>query len=422
MTNLNPIPQEKGIDHSIGLLKDGYLYILNRRMNFHSDVFETRIFGKKIICMGGTEAAEIFYDPEKFKRQDAAPERLVQTLFGKNGVQSLDGEEHKHRKKMFMEIMSSEALKKLSDITEKHWEIAIAKWQQEKKIVFYEEVQKIMCRIACEWAGMPIIEDKVNKLTTQLVATFESTTAIGPAYWLGRNARNQVEEWLEELITKVRDGKLVPPENTALQQFSQYRDLQGNLLDKETVAVELLNILSPIVAISIFINFTVLALQQYPEEKKKIQSGDSHYAKIFTQEIRRFYPFIPFVAALVKRDFVWNGFQFEEGMLTLLDLFGTNHDPNIWDNPDVFNPMRFDNWKGSPFSFIPQGGGQYETGHRCAGEWVTIEIMKVSLDVLVNRLNYDLPEQDLSYSMTNMPSIPESKIILKNIQRKNLLN
>lgn len=108
---------------------------------------------------------------------------------------------------------------------------------------------------------------------------------------------------------------------------------------------------------------------------------------------------------------------FEKGTLTLLDLYGTNHDTNIWGNPEVFQPSRFENWDGSPFSFIPQGGGDYYLGHRCAGEWVTIEMMKVSLDFLVNQMTYDVPEQDLSYSKVSIPSLPKSKVIINNVQR-----
>ena len=102
----------------------------------------------------------------------------------------------------------------------------------------------------------------------------------------------------------------------------------------------------------------------------------------------------------------------------MLDLYGTNHDPTIWENPDVFNPDRFRDWKGSPFGFIPQGGGDYFMGHRCAGEWVTIEVMKMSLDFLVNRMDYEVPEQDLSFSMVSMPSIPRSKVMITNVQRR----
>jgi fatty-acid peroxygenase len=418
MSNKNQMPREEGIDHSLSLLREGYMYILNRRHSFNSDIFETRLLGKKAICMGGKEAAEVFYDTEKFKRKNAAPNRVMQTLFGKNGVQALDGQIHKHRKDMFMSIMSPNELKKLTDITKKQWEIAVDKWEQMDKVIFYEEVKEIMCRTACQWAGVPVQEKDVKRLTKNLGAMFESAASVGLNHLLGRHARNYEEIWIGELIDRVRDGKVNPPENTTLHRFAWYRDLEGNLLDTEIAAVEVINILRPIVAIAIFINFTALAVYHYPEEREKLESGDEKYAQMFVQEVRRFYPFFPFVVALVKKDFTWNSYKFEEGTLTLLDLYGTNHDPKIWDNPDVFSPDRFAEWEGSPFGFIPQGGGDYLMGHRCAGEWVTIEVMKVSLDYLANRMNYEVPDQDLSFSMVSIPSIPHSKLVIKNVKRR----
>ena len=417
MSNAEKMPKEEGIDHSVSLIREGYLYILNKRRSFNSDIFETRLLGKKAICMGGKEAAELFYDVEKFKRKDAAPNRVVQTLFGKNGVQALDGQAHQQRKQMFMSIMSQEQLKRLKDITKKQWAIAAATWEKTDQVVLYEEVKEMLFKTACEWAGVPVQASETKNLTTYFGAMFESAGAIGPTHWMGRTARNHAEKWMQELIENVRLGTITPSENTALYRFSWHREQDGNLLETEVAAVEVINIIRPIVAIAVFINFITLALQHYPEEKKKLQDGDEKYAEMFIQEVRRFYPFFPFVTALVKKDFTWNGYQFEKGTLTLLDLYGTNHDSKIWDNPDVFNPARFANWQESPFGFIPQGGGDYFGGHRCAGEWVTIEIMKVSLDFLLNQLTYEFPQQDLSYSMVNIPSIPRSKIILGNVKR-----
>lgn len=417
MSDTNQMPREEGIDHSLSLMREGYMYILNRRHSFNSDIFETRLLGKKAICMGGRAAAEVFYDTEKFKRKDAAPNRVVQTLFGKNGVQALDGQDHKHRKEMFMSIMSPEGLQSLKDITNKQWKLALSKWQQMDEVVLYDEVKEILCRTACQWAGVPLEEDDVKKVTKDLAAMFESPAAVGPNHWSGRHARNSVEKWMGELVDKVRNGEISPPEDTSLHRFSWYRDLEGNLLDTETASVEVINILRPIVAIAIFINFTALALHHYPEESKKLKTPDEKYTKMFVQEVRRFYPFFPFVAALVKKDFTWNNYKFEEGTLTLLDLYGTNHDPEIWENPDIFNPERFTDWDGSPFSFIPQGGGDYFMGHRCAGEWVTVEVMKVSLDHFVNQMEYEIPDQDLSFSMVSVPSIPHSKVVLTHLKQ-----
>ncbi len=418
MSNTRKIPREEGIDHSLSLVREGYMYILNKRRSFNSDIFETRLLGKKAICMGGKEAAELFYDPEKFKRKDAAPNRVQQTLLGKNGVQALDGQAHKHRKEMFMSIMSPAELSRLTDITKKQWTSAASKWEAADKVILYEETKEILFRTACEWAGVPVQESEIKNLANYFASMFESAGAIGPKHWMGRNARNNAEKWMKELIEKVRQGTVTPPENTALYRFAWHRELDGNLLDIEIATVEVINILRPIVAIAIFINFIALAVHHYPKEREKLQIGDEKYAEMFIQEVRRFYPFFPFLQALVKKDFIWNGYQFEKGTLTLLDLYGTNHDPKIWDNPDVFNPARFSNWQESPFEFIPQGGGDYLGGHRCAGEWVTIEIMKVSLNFLVNEITYEFPDQDHSYNMVNIPSIPRSKIVIKNVKLK----
>ncbi|MER2048913.1 MAG: cytochrome P450 [Solibacillus sp.] len=413
----NSVPKEEGIDHSLNLLREGYLYILNRRQSFHSDLFETRLLGKKAVCMGGKEAADLFYDNSKFKRAGVAPNRVAETLFGKKGVQTLDGDAHKHRKKMFMSIMSQDRLKKLNEIAAKQWDTALTKWQEMDDVVLYEEALEIMCRTACEWAGVPVEDKDMKKLADDFRAMFESATAIGPSHWAGRHARNRVEKWMGNLIDQVREGKLNPEEGTALYTFSWHRDLEGNLLDQEVASVEVINILRPIVAIAVYITFSALAAHHYPEERKKLQSGNEKNTQMFVQEVRRFYPFFPFAAAEVKADFTWKDYTFEKGTLTLLDLYGTNHDTNIWGNPEVFQPSRFENWDGSPFSFIPQGGGDYYLGHRCAGEWVTIEMMKVSLDFLVNQMTYDVPEQDLSYSKVSIPSLPKSKVMINNVQR-----
>lgn len=64
---------------------------------------------------------------------------------------------------------------------------------------------------------------------------------------------------------------------------------------------------------------------------------------------------------------------------------------------------------------LAQGGGDYHKGHRCPGEWNTVRAMEVLADFLTNKLSYTVPEQDLSYSMVNVPTMPKSGMILENI-------
>ncbi|BDH63147.1 cytochrome P450 [Lysinibacillus sp. PLM2] len=418
MTVNNEMPKDEGIDHTLGLLEEGYKFILNRRRSLKSEVFETRILGKKAICMSGRDAAEIFYTPDYFKRENAAPNRVVQSLFGKNAVQTLDGDEHRNRKEMLMSIMSDERIDQLKEITKQFWEKTIDEWETKYEVILYDEMKEMLCKIACVWAGVLVEEEELKWLAKELSEMYESAASIGPTHWKGRNARNQVEKWMKELIQKIRDKKLIPPEDTALHKFALYKDANGDLLDIETVAVEIINIYRPIVAISVYINFLALAIIEHPDEKKKLKKADDKGFEMFVNEVRRYYPFFPFVAARVNRDFTWKDYEIKKDTLALLDLYGTNHDGDIWEDPEAFKPGRFIDWKEDRFTLIPQGGGDYLSGHRCAGEKVTLEIMKVSLDYLANKLDFEVPAQDLSFELNDIPSIPHSRIILRNIRRK----
>lgn len=133
---------------------------------------------------------------------------------------------------------------------------------------------------------------------------------------------------------------------------------------------------------------------------------------MFVQEVRRFYPFFPAVAALVRRDFEWNGYHFPRKRRVILDLYGTNHDARTWDAPDAFRPERFHGWDGSPFNFIPQGGGHYDVNHRCPGEWITIGLMKQAAKILSKSIKFDVPEQDLQINYSRLPALPRSRFII----------
>ncbi|SFE17476.1 fatty-acid peroxygenase [Lentibacillus persicus] len=409
------IPHEKGLDNTYQLLKEGFRYIPERRRKFQSDIFQTRLLGKKVICIGGEEASEIFYDEEKFKRKGVAPNRVKETLFGKKGVQGLDDAAHKHRKQLFMSLMTPERLKDLREITRKQWQVAHNNWQKRHTMSLFHETEKVMLRVACEWAGVPLFSRELEQRTRDLAAMIDAFGAIGPRHWKGRTARNRSEKWAKNLIQQARDGKRQPSENTAFYAMAWHRDLNGKLLSLHTAAVELLNILRPITAIGRYVMFGALAMHDFPETRKKLQSGDAIYSRMFVQEVRRYYPFGPFLGAKVRQKFAWGGHQFNKGTLVLLDVYGTNHHPDLWKNPDEFSPERFKEWSGSPFDFIPQGGGDYNMGHRCAGEWVTVEIMQVSLEYLANHMNYKVPEQNLNYSMVRMPTLPKSRFAISDV-------
>jgi fatty-acid peroxygenase len=69
------------------------------------------------------------------------------------------------------------------------------------------------------------------------------------------------------------------------------------------------------------------------------------------------------------------------------------------------------------FNFIPQGGGDYSNGHRCAGEWITVELVKTAVRLLTTNMRYKVPKQNLRIGLSRMPAIPESRFVIKTVRR-----
>lgn len=412
------IPHDKGLDSTLDLLQEGYLFIKNRVNQYQSDIFKTHLLGEKVICISGEEATKIFYDPELFYRKDATPKRVQKTLLGVGAIQSMDGKAHIQRKQLFMSLMTPSYQNQLAKLVMEKLQSYVKKWEGEENIVLFDEMNEILCRVVCQWAGVPLKESEVKGRAEDFSSMVDAFGAVGLRYWKGRRARTRAEEWIKGIIEDVRSGNIKAEEGTALHDMAFYKDLDGNQLDSHMAGIELINVLRPVVAISTFITFEALALFEYPQCKEKLSTGNKNELKFFVQEVRRYYPFTPFLGARVRKDFSWNKNDFKEGMLVLLDVYGINHDSKIWKNPNKFLPERFKERKNNLFDFIPQGGDDPSKGHRCPGEGITIEIMKASLDFLVNKIEYDVPNQDLSYSMTRMPTLPESRFIISNIRQK----
>lgn len=412
------VAQDKGLDNTLDFAKDGYLFIKSRADKYKSNIFETHLLGQKVICMTGEEAAKLFYDPERFQRNGAAPKRIQKTLFGENAIQTMDGQAHIYRKNLFMALMTPLQQKKLAEIVMEKLEASIDKWEKSKEIVLFDEAKEILCQAACYWAGVPLHESEVKNRAEDFSSMVDAFGAVGPRHWKGRMARSRAEQWIKGIIEDVRSGRMKAEEGSALYAMAFHKELDGSQMDTQMAAIELINVLRPIAAISTFITFAALALHEHPECKEKLLSWDNSYAEMFAQEVRRYYPFGPFLGARVRKDFILNECEFKKGMLVLLDIYGTNHDSRIWEEPDEFHPERFKEWKGGLFDFIPQGGGDAANTHRCPGEGITVEIMKSSLDFLVNKIEYEVPDQDLSYSLVRIPTLPESGFIMSNIKRK----
>lgn len=413
---MNPIPKDPLPDSTLALRRDPYRFISTRCQQFGTDLFEARFMLERTVCLRGREAAALFYTHPRFQRGGVMPGWLEKTLFGRGGVQGLDEAAHRERKQLFLSLTTPARVDLLVVHFTDWLNIYAGAWTARDRVVLYPEWQEILTRAVCAWAGVPLADVEVERRTRQLTLMFDQAAAFGLGHLRARRARRQAEHWIGHLIDGVRAGSIEAPDLSPLQRVAQFQDQTGALLDTHTAAVEVINLLRPTVAVSVYLTYAALALHTHPDGRRRIAAGEPGYVERFAQEVRRFYPFFPLVMAQVREDFVWKGYPFPAGRKVALDLYGTNHDERVWKRPDEFDPDHFEGWDGDLFNFIPQGGGDPTVTHRCPGESIALALLQAALKFLAMRLAYDVPEQDLGIDYVRLPALPRSRFVIHRVR------
>ncbi|MGW6781852.1 MULTISPECIES: cytochrome P450 [unclassified Streptomyces] len=404
-------PPSVWTDGTLSLLTQGYAWLPDRMRASADGTVRTRLFGRRTVALRGPEAVVFFYDEQHVRRRAALPDPVLDTLFGQGAVHTLDGAAHRARKSMFMSLLTDgKGVQALREHLLLRWREAVGRWRgvpPEEPVVLFDETARVLALAVCDWTGVPVTGEGGARLARDCVAMVDGFATAGPRHLRARHARKRQEEELGELIVRVREQRETAPDGSALDVVARHRDADGAVLDAHTAAVELLNIIRPTVAIAWFATFAAHALHRWPEHRGPLRGDVSgRLAADFAHEVRRFYPFAPFVGGLAARDLQWRGETVPAGTMLLLDLYGQNHDPQLWAHPYRFDPHRYGSGE-SLRHLVPQGGGEAAEGHRCPGEDITVTLLAALVTELAG-LDVSVPDQDLAIPLSRMPTLPRS--------------
>ncbi|MFJ2257279.1 cytochrome P450 [Streptomyces sp. NPDC087844] len=399
-------------DSTMALLAQGYAWLPDRRRRSRGGPVRTRLMGKNTVALHGPEAVRFFYDESHIKRQGALPGPLLDTLFGRGAVHTLDGPQHRVRKALFMSLLKDrDGLGSLADHLGAQWDLARQRWAGLDQVVLFDESSLLLTRAVCAWSGIPRTDDDARQTARDLIAMVDGFASAGPRHLRARRARSRQEARIAQQVAAVRDGTEKAPAGSVLATAAAHVDADGQPLDPHTAAVEILNVIRPTVAVTWFLTFAAHALHRWPSHRKLLADGDAAYARAFAHEVRRFYPFAPFIGGLATTDLRWDGQDIPVGGMVLLDLYGQNHDPRLWPEPYTFDPGRFLGREPERDELVPQGGGDPAANHRCPGEDVTLTVLETLVPRLA-ALRYDVPAQDLGIPLRRIPTAPRSGFVL----------
>jgi len=323
-------------------------------------------------------------------------------------VHGLDDEQHQQRKAMFLEMLGDESTRPLAEAIGVDLRQRAERWVG-SEVRLFDELVEVYGAAVQAWAGIHADAGAIRRQSRRLAAIVDGFGGAGAAYPRAWRARLVANRWARSLVEEVRAGRCTTTPGSPLQALATG---PGRDLSSRVAGVELLNILRPTVAVAWPATFLARALVEHPAWRPRLHddpSGERRTA--FGHEVRRTCPFVPALAGRARARAEIDGTVLEPGDLLVLDVPGTHRDPRHWDAPDDFLPERFAGVWPDPFAFVPQGGGDPATGHRCPGEPLTVAILDETAAVLAD-LGYRIVGS-AGHDPQRIPTLPGGGLVIR---------
>ena len=154
--------------------------------------------------------------------------------------------------------------------------------------------------------------------------------------------------------------------------------------------------------------WTLYCLAKHPEHQDKVREEvrnvlmgrdwleyddlkELKYTQWCIKEAMRLYPPVFLISRQATGNLELDGHQIPEGLAVNINIRTIHRDPDTWENPDEYDPLRFhpSNVEGRhPFAYIPFSGGQ----RNCIGQNFALNEERVVIASIVNRFKLSLVE------------------------------
>lgn len=378
-----------------------------------------RLLGDDTVFVRGSEGVDVFYDDTLVARHGAMPAFIQESLFGHGSVHSLDGGAHRHRKATFVDVAYEDRqVERLLPLLEKEWQSELDDWIAGGERTAYDAAVGAFGRSIMQWAGTPGTRAARTRWAARLAQIVDGFgVPYSPEYLLALLNRKWSDRHTEQLVEAVRAGTLEAVEGTALHEWAWHRDRNGVLLPARTAGIELQNSMRPMIAVARFVAFAAKELHDRPEWRSRIAAETTErgslvegpLATAFAQEVRRTAPFVPMLPGKAIADVALDGQEVSAGGRVVLDILGTNTDERSWERASEFDPERFvgvDDYEAIR-AFIPHGGADVATGHRCPGEKLAIAGLAAAVAALSDP-RVTILDSGLEVNRRRLPTKPAS--------------
>ncbi|WP_295847519.1 cytochrome P450 [Tardiphaga sp.] len=404
----------------------------------YGPIYRTRILGETSITMLGPEANElVLFDQTKLFSSTHGWGSILDRLFPR-GLMMLDFEEHRQHRRALSVAFKSGPMKSYLTALDAGIKARVTQWRARPgEMLFYPAMKQLTLDLAATsflGTGLGPRSDDITRAFVDMVAA--SVAPIrkpwpGTQMAHGVRGRARVVSYFAEQvpIRRVNGG------DDLFSQLCRATHEDGALLSTRDIVdhMSFLMMAAHDTLTSSLTSFVAL-LAENPAWQQRLRdevqalglvddaplSFEQLEAMPLTEmafkEAMRLKPPVPSIPRRATRAFSFKGFDFPAGTLVGLNPLFTHHMPEIWPDPDRFDPLRFTDeaQRGRHrFAWVPFGGG----AHMCIGLHFAYMQAKCFIRHFLYQVNVALP-RDYQPAWQMWP-IPKPKDGLRAILGRN---
>jgi cytochrome P450 len=417
--DLSHIPGEAGppvIGNLFRLLGDPHGFAW-RMFRTYGPVYKSKALGYWTVMLIGAEANELLlFDRDKIFSSEQGWGPTLHQLFPR-GLMLLDFEKHRADRRALSIAFKPEPMRHYADALDRGIAADVANWSGE--MLFYPAIKKLTLELAADsFIGVPWgpESDRINQAFVDMVqASIAPVRHPLPFTQMRRGVKGRaflVDYFTRETL-KRRAGEGLGQD--MFSQFATATDEAGDLLPVDEV-VDHMNFLMMAAHDTITSSATSLVwlLAKHPEWQEKVRQevfavtggpdaqgrprgaayddlGKFELLEMAFKESLRLIAPVPSIPRRALRSFEFKGVRIPAGTACGFNIHLTHHMEEYWDNPEVFDPMRFtpDKVKARhKYAWVPFGGG----AHMCLGLHFAYMQVKILMAQMLQRYRIEVAD------------------------------
>ena len=401
----------------------------------NGNIFKTSslVFGKAV-CLVDPAANRLVLKAGVDKISSRLGNKFLEPIVSTDTVLLQDGEQHRTSRKLILPVFHHQAIASYFDTIQSVVTDAMADWGKRGSIDLSTELRKITLTVVVKiFLGSEKTEeiDRVSEWFTALVDSTRGSIVKWDspltAYGRGQIARRKIVDYIRQVIQERAARGDLEQSTDVLSLLLNTVDEDGNKFTEMQVVNQAIGLLfAGSDTSSSLMSWLLFELGNRPEWRQRLREEQqqvmgnepismSHLRQLpnMTNAIKegeRLYPPAFAISRMAIADIEYGGYLIPAGWFIFIFPMITHRLPEIYQDPDAFDPDRFapprEEDKKYPYSLIGFGGGV----HSCLGVELAQMEMKIMLSTLLQK-----------YDWTVTPTISEIAPVRRPVTMQKLL-